>query len=91
MNWEAQGRLYVGGSIPTQPNGRLLKDSDGRTAREESMEKVSSTFKKMHGLQKSYNILMRGRMGKFRSPVWKTSLALFTEPLCTRLDCSHGH
>lgn len=58
------------------PTGRLLKDSDGRTAREESMEKVSSTFKKMHGLQKSYNIHMRGRMGKFRSPVWKTSLAV---------------
>ena len=65
------------------PVDRLLKDSDGkkkysdgRTAREESMEKLSSTFKKMHGLQKSYNIHMKGRMGKFRIPVWKTSLAL---------------
>ena len=40
------------------------------------MEKVSSTFKKMHGVQKSYNIHMRGRMGKFWRPVWKTSLAV---------------
>ena len=40
------------------------------------MEKMSSAFKKIHGLQKSYHIHMRGRMGKFRSPVWKTTLAV---------------
>lgn len=41
------------------------------------MGKVSSTFKKMHGLRKSCNIDLRGRMGEFRrSPVQKSSLAL---------------
>lgn len=57
--------------------GRLFKDSDGRTAGWESMGKVSSTFRKMHGLRKSCNIDLRGRMGEFRrSPVQKSSLAL---------------
>lgn len=64
------------GRLLKDSDGKKKKDSDGRTAREESMAKVSSTFKKMYGLQKSYNIHMKGRMGKSRSPVWKTSLAL---------------